>query len=229
MRLLRRSLSPYAIERDGRDNRLMRSVIASALTPNSSCVDVGANHGHHLDQMVRCAPRGQHIAFEPLPELVGLLESQFPMVDVRQVALSKEAGDASFIRMSGSVGYSGLNPRVQPKGATAQKIAVRVSTLDKEIPQDFVPALIKIDVEGAEADVLEGGLETLGRARPLILVEAQQPEDSTDTTDAGRIYSLLVNELGMRIFDIDGSGPFSAAQFVESYSGGSVWNYLARD
>ena len=49
-------------------------------------------------------------------------------------------------------------------------IIVNCSTLDKTIPK-IIPTLIKIDVEGAEIEVLEGAKQTLRTHSPKVLIE----------------------------------------------------------
>jgi len=46
--------------------------------------------------------------------------------------------------------------------------AMRIDTLARHLAP---PTVLKIDVEGAEADVLEGGEATISRHRPTILIE----------------------------------------------------------
>jgi hypothetical protein len=66
-------------------------------------------------------------------------------------------------------------------------INTAISTLDSFVIQESNPAaeLIKIDVEGAEAIVVAGVLETLKRFSPRLLLEIHGREN------AGRTYELL--------------------------------------
>ena len=43
------------------------------------------------------------------------------------------------------------------------------------------------------------------------------------------VFDLLSGELGLRLFDLDGGGPYDRDAFVASFEGGRRWNYLARD
>ena len=58
-----------------------------SLTSDANCVDVGANVGDVLAEMVQIAPLGHHVAFEPLPELASVLTRRFPDVEVRNAAV----------------------------------------------------------------------------------------------------------------------------------------------
>ena len=77
---------------DHRDELLMRRLIAWNLYPDSSCVDVGAHQGAVLGEILRAAPQGRHIAYEPLPHLAEKLSQDFPQVEVRNAALADRAG-----------------------------------------------------------------------------------------------------------------------------------------
>ena len=41
------------------------------------------------------------------------------------------------------------------------------------------------------------------------------------------MYDLLTGEAGMRIYDIDGRGPYTAAEFDDVFSQ-PLWNFVAR-
>src|ERR1039457_4140202 len=79
-----------------REEIAISAVLASALGGHATYVDIGANRGQILREAVRVAPRGQHLAFEPIPTLSADLARAFPDVDCRQVALGDRAGTATF-------------------------------------------------------------------------------------------------------------------------------------
>jgi hypothetical protein len=77
-----------AARRDRVDNEHLRLLMAFALREDSNCIDIRAHAGVLLREMVRCAPRGQHIAYEPLPEFAERLRRELPGVDVHNAAVS---------------------------------------------------------------------------------------------------------------------------------------------
>jgi hypothetical protein len=101
---------------------------------------------------------------------------------------------------------------------------VRVETLDRVLPADYVPALIKIDVEGAELDVLRGAEETVAMFRPIVVFEhgTGRPDVSEE------LFELLSHRASLRIYDIDGRGPMRRARFLEVVGQRQVWNFIAR-
>jgi FkbM family methyltransferase len=210
--------------RDARDNEHMRVLLAACLARDSNCIDIGAHSGGILGEIVRCAPQGRHIAYEPLPHLAAELAREFPEVDVRAAALSDRDGTATFVHDTTEPMRSTLDPNEFTDQAHAATIEVRVERLDSALPADYSPALIKIDVEGSEARVLAGAMETLRRARPIVVFE----HGGGGTSSPTEVHSLLVDGAGLRIYDLDGTGPYSLAEFEAIYDQPTMWNWIAR-
>lgn len=208
------------------EDKLVRLVAASCLGPDACCIDIGANEGHILAVCAEIACDGRHIAFEPVPALASALARRFPGVDVRQIALSDERGQTSFVVHTALPSRSSIRPVGYPSDET-ETITVEVDRLDDALPRGYVPDLIKIDVEGAELLVLDGAIATLERARPVLLFEHQRETAQHYTTRTEQLWQRL-DQLGYRIFDMDGCGPYALAQLVEVVATGRRWNFLAR-
>jgi FkbM family methyltransferase len=222
---VRRAIKPE-LRRDRRDTEHLRLLLAFLLAPDSNCVDVGSHLGEVLGEMVRVAPAGRHIAFEPLPDFHARLAAEFPTVDVRAVALSDHDGEERFTYVRSRPGYSGFRPRTYPSEEEVDSITVRVATLDSSLPDGYVPTLIKVDVEGAEQQLFEGALGTLKTHRPVVVFE-HGIAAAEYGTEPGTIFELLSAEVGLRIFDLDGNGPYSRDGFVETCQRGTCWNFVA--
>ncbi len=161
--------------------------------------------------MLRVAPAGHHIAFEPLPHLAEDLRSTFPQVTVHQSALFNVAGGAEFTHVRGvSDGLSGLRSRPPAPGddAISEVIDVQVQVLDEILDPDYVPSLIKIDVEGAELQMIQGAIQTLRQYRPIVIFEHGSGAAELYGTTPSDVYRLLADDIGLRIFDLDGRGPY---------------------
>jgi FkbM family methyltransferase len=200
------------------------AVLGAVLHSDSSYVDVGCNRGQVLREAVRLAPRGRHFAFEPIPALADVLAREFPTVDCRRLALGARAESAQFCHFTRLDGWSGLrkNPEITDERGAPQYIDVQVSTLDEELAGES-PALIKIDVEGAELGVLEGARGLLARAKPAIVFEHVAQTGSLYGAEPGALWDLL-DGLGYRIMSVMGEGPFERSGFS---SAGSIVNWLA--
>jgi FkbM family methyltransferase len=218
------------MQRDQTDFLSMRRLLAFSLGPDANCIDIGAHRGAVLAEMVRVAPQGHHIAFEPIPALAELLRGQFSGVEVHQAALSDAPGRSDFAHVRGDAeGWSGLRFRPLPTGeeADVEQITVPLEVLDEVLDPDYRPAVIKIDVEGAEEGVLRGGLATLRRHHPILIFEHGSGSAETYDTRPADVHALLVDELSYRIFDLDGNGPYSLAEFEHTFYTGARVNFVA--
>jgi FkbM family methyltransferase len=219
------------VQRDQSDAQNMRRLLAFTLSADSSCIDIGAHHGDVLAEMLRIAPHGRHLAFEPLPNLCKLLRERFPGVEVHEAALSNHAGEATFAHLIGPAeGWSGLLFRPLPGGqeAEVEQIVVQLEVLDDVLDPEFRPTVIKIDVEGAEQQVLQGAMKTLQRHQPIVIFEHGSGSAESYGTGPADIHNLLTGDAGLRVFDLDGSGPYSLEQFEHTFYARERVNFVAR-
>jgi FkbM family methyltransferase len=174
-------------------------VMRRVLRPDSSCLDVGASTGALLRSMCELAPQGRHIAFEPRPDAAQQLRSEFPGVTVHAVALAAEAGKAPFTLVVSNPAYSGLKPRRYDRSEQLETITVPMHRLDDLVPADLSVAFVKIDVEGGEVGVLQGGIETLRRCQPIIAFEHGGGWTNEQYgTHSGMLYEVL-RDAGLQI------------------------------
>lgn len=225
---VRRRLLPAHVRADIRENERLIVLLEEVLEPGSDCLDVGAHEGVVLREMMRLAPSGRHVAWEPLPALAHRLRTEFPSVEVREAALSDRAGEREFAHVVNAAGWSGFVARPVPAGGPVETITVRCEPLDQALREDVNPAFIKIDVEGAEEQVLLGAVETLVRHRPVVAFEHGLGSADYYGTTPARIHGLLAGQLGYRIYGLDGDGPYGADRFAEIYRRAERVNFVAR-
>ncbi|HEV7937918.1 MAG TPA: FkbM family methyltransferase [Solirubrobacteraceae bacterium] len=213
--------------RELRDDHATHVVLAAVLGTGSNAIDIGANEGAVLSQIVHLAPNGRHIAFEPIPELCEQLVVRFPDVDIHCTAASDKAGSTEFSHVVGAPAYSGLRQRAElpAEAGEVRLIPVRLERLDDIVGAAYIPTLLKIDVEGAELGVLRGAIEMLERHRPHVLFEHGAGGADLYGTHPTEVFDLLTG-VGLRIFDLDGEGPYSRARFEETFTE-PIWNFLA--
>ena len=138
-----------------------REVIRALLDPGMSCADVGSSIGLHAIAFGRAVgPTGKVYAFEPEPMYQDLLRKTLTLNGLRWVHLSpdavgEKAGKLTF-HVSFIPGHSSLYPLPAEEVGDTRPIEVQVTTLDKVIPKGGRLDLCKIDVEGAELDVVAG-------------------------------------------------------------------------
>jgi FkbM family methyltransferase len=220
-----RRFHAWLAEADRLDNERMRLVLASVLRHDSNCIDIGAGTGDILEDITRIAPDGTHIAYEAVPEQIAKLRERFPQVDARHVAVSDTNGQASFVHVPGEAEWSGLRDYQDISGRQTRTLSVATVRLDDDLPPSYVPACVKIDVNGAERQVLEGAVRTLSIHRPVVLLEHGRAAAAYGTASE-TIYDLLTNGCGLRVFDLIGNGPFDRDGFAEAAK--ARWNFLAR-
>lgn len=209
----------------------IRMVLASVLSSDSNAVDIGAHGGTVLNEMLRCAPQGKHVAYEPLPDLAKRLTGLFPTVDVRQVALADREGETTFVHVTTLSPWSGLRRRPYPphvRDEDLEEITVRVEQLDCSLPEGYVPKLIKVDVEGGEEWVLRGALQILRKYQPTVIFEHSVSACAAFGTTSASLYHLICDEAGFRIYDLAGDGPYTLGEFEESQRQLRWINYLAQ-
>jgi FkbM family methyltransferase len=201
------------------------AVLAATLASDATYVDVGTNRGQVLREAVRIAPRGAHIAFEPIPRLAEEVARAFPQVDCRRMAIGAAREEAQFCHFRKLDGWSGLrrSPHIDDERGDPEYLTVEVSTLDAELA-GVTPSVIKIDVEGAELAVLEGASALLSTVRPVVIFE--------HVADASALYGAaseapweLLDDVGYEVFAVTGEGPFTRSGFVEETG---IVNWLAR-
>lgn len=139
-----------------------RQLIQRFLQPNDVFIDVGANLGLHTLAAGRAMNGyGKIIAFEPFEATKQLLEKSIwlngfsALTQIYQVAVSSYAGDqALFLGLTS--GHHSLFELDEASALAQQSVSVQTVRLDDVIPANQQVSLLKIDVEGAELDVLNG-------------------------------------------------------------------------
>jgi FkbM family methyltransferase len=168
-------LSPIPLSRNHGYDLQTRAIFKKHLQTDSHCVDVGCLKGEILDLMLHYAPKGRQFAFEPIPECFHKLQKKYQNVEscrVYNLALSNQKGTASFNHVLSNPSYSGLRKRdYDKKEEREQVIQVKTDLLDNLIPEGVAIDLIKIDVEGAELQVLKGAKRIVSQDRPLVIFE----------------------------------------------------------
>jgi FkbM family methyltransferase len=192
----------------------VRAILAATLASGDSYIDIGTNRGQLLAEAVRVAPQGRHRAFEPIPALAAQIRQAFPQVDCRQIALGARPETAEFCHFRKLDGWSGLkrSPEISDEQGAPEFITVDVSTLDLQV-SDLNPRVIKIDVEGAELAVVEGGRSLLSGEKPTVIFEHVAAASALYGAESKMLWELL-GELGYTIFSAAGDGPMSQTQFA---------------
>lgn len=178
-------------------------LIDRILRPGMVVFDVGANIGEiTMTAARRVGSTGRVYSFEPMATLHSRLTGHLGLNGLHQVTpiakgLSDRIGSATIFRAEAPFkdgtrhdGLGTLYP-TEARGVAAGEI--ELTTLDQFCSDAKVARIdfIKIDVEGAELAVLKGGLESLKRFRPYLIVEVQPDTASSAGYKSEDIISLL--------------------------------------
>jgi FkbM family methyltransferase len=174
-------------------------VIKRLVGRTSNCIDVGCHLGSMLSFLIKLAPEGRHMAFEPIPQKAERLRRKFPEVEVIEVALGETAGKVHFFESLTRSGYSGLGQTGDPQDVV-DEIIVDCERLDHYLREGQTVSFIKVDVEGAEFLVLRGGAELIRRDRPYLLFESVPGGVEKFGDDRRRFFAYLTEEMGYSIF-----------------------------
>lgn len=120
--------------------------------------------------------------------------SSFRRCKYNEVALDAEGGrEVSFHHVVSNPAYSGLRERRYDRpNETVEIISVRSARLDDLVADGQRVTFVKIDVEGGELGVLQGGLQMLAEQRPGVVFEHGLGASDYYETRPEDVYDLLV-------------------------------------
>lgn len=213
---------------DALSSRIMRKTISS----NSVCVDVGCHKGEVLDEMIKYAPEGIFYAFEPIPSMFNILQSKYGVnVNLFPFALSDQNGETQFQHVVSNPAYSGIKRRTYEGEEEINVIHVIQKRLDDIIPEKSKVDFIKIDVEGAEMQVLKGAQNTIKRSKPVIVFEHGLGASEHYGTTPEHLHQFLTQECGMKISTMDGflkgDQHLPTKSFAEQFHKGENYYFVA--
>jgi len=211
----------------------VQSVYEGFLRPGMGAIDVGAHEGRHGFRMIeRVAVSGYVMMFEPLPILFAALTSKVQAdqalrccAEVLPFALSNTTGNTEFCVAHDAPGYSGLRERRYDVPTRVQRINVEVRRLDEVAASMGRIDYIKIDTEGAEWNVIQGGSRLIERHRPIITFEFGENSYSIFNVNPADVFGFFAKQ-SFLVFDIFGR-KLDEESFRSSSIRQEVWDYIA--
>jgi FkbM family methyltransferase len=157
-------------------DRKISWVCSRIVKPGDTVLDIGANVGIVSLWLARLVGRqGKVHAFEPNPELLRLLNQTLERnrvgnICVHPVALGPNPGEMQLRVLANNTGSGSLILHHDQKNCAV--VPVPVATLDSIVVREEVKAirLVKIDVEGFEAEVFHGATHVLNSIRPQAIL-----------------------------------------------------------
>jgi FkbM family methyltransferase len=188
-------------------------IMVALVTAGDHVLDIGAYVGWYtrvLSQAV--GPGGIVYAFEPVPDTFRLLSFCVRWLRLRNVVLFNCAASGINGRAAmtvphyptGGENFHQASLSTFPEGTgPLRQIAVELHTVDSLLPNPSHPiTFIKCDVEGHEAEALEGAARTIERDRPALCVEMSGDPDAADSPSSGIVSSLA--RWGYEAYWLDG-------------------------
>jgi FkbM family methyltransferase len=149
--------------------------IDSLLTEGDFMIDAGANIGMMtLVAAARVGSTGLVVSFEPSPSTAELLKRNvavngFHWVQIDARAVGDIAGTAEMIDFGRGAGLNSFAPERPEHGRTIHVGVVRIDDLVAKL--GVLPALVKLDVEGAELRALRGSGHLLSARETSFIIE----------------------------------------------------------
>ncbi len=174
--------------------------VRRTLRPGDIAIDVGAHIGFFTIHMAALVGAGGRVhAFEPFDRNADLLERSIAenrfqdRVTLHRAAVGAASGRATLTFAEETLNTGGaylLRPGTAPLTGNAQR-SVPVVALD-ELPLPRPVRFLKLDVEGAEPQVLRGAGRLLREDRPVILTELHPTQlERASGVAAGEFLSTL--------------------------------------
>ncbi len=163
----------------GFEQELLR-IVSEEIQADSIVWDIGANVGSFAFASASIAKRVAVLTVEAdiwlaqlLRKSANLKENQHLNLQILPAAISKQNGVATFLiaqngRCSNTLESGGGRTTM---GGVRQRVIVPTLTLDTLLNFFTSPTFVKIDVEGAELEVLNGGDKILNEVRPTFYIE----------------------------------------------------------
>ncbi len=181
------------------EERRIERILRHILRVDSNCIDAGSHIGSFLSLLMRIAPHGNHVAFEPVAEKARWIKQKFPEVDVHNLALGEKHETLKFYQNLSRPGFSGFGNHASRMDKVIA-LNVGCEMLDNVIRVDRRYEFLKIDVEGAELLVLKGSREMIARDTPMIFFESSHDGAEKLGLKRDDLFAFFVSELRYDVF-----------------------------
>ena len=175
--------------------------LSESCKPGAVIIDIGAHIGLFSIIAAQVTGKlGKVYAFEPAPNTYALLQKTIvinheeQVIETFQKAVGKENGKITFFVSKNQADNS--NSLVNYKeDRTLHGIDVAVTTIDNFVKEKNITRLdfIKIDVEGAEFDTLQGAAETLKNLKPVCIVAIHPEPIAAKGDKLEDIYDFIIS------------------------------------
>lgn len=192
------------------------AIVSRFVKPGMCVFDVGANVGAVTLAMAKAVgPTGNVHAFEPGPPYFGRLKNNLQLnpwlhhVTANQLGIGATAGELTWQESMTDPGNASMHWVDRARPTTR----VEVTTIDDYVTKADIQAIhfIKIDVEGMELNVIQGGWSTIRKWRPVLFFESSLCDH--EQRAAARMIEGLLMESNYRLYQVDGDGGITETRY----------------
>lgn len=203
--------------------RLCRYLIKH-IQPEDILIDIGAHFGFFTSLFSLLAPAGKIFSFEASKKNYALLQQNVQSlnnVTIHHQAMSKDDTPMYFYEFPVVYSeYNSMNKTQYEKEtwyATNKPIEIKVDSTTLDLfytSQNIIPRFIKMDVEGGEYDVIQGGIH-LFKNQDVIL--AMEYLENSRGNENHRLAAELLMQLGYQSFAINQEGELEFIRSIDAY------------
>jgi FkbM family methyltransferase len=183
-------------------------------------LDVGANRGDWTKMALEVFPEARSVLVEPQDEMESCLRSLCatdPRCQFFKCGAGKAEGQLVLTLWEDTYGSSYTVPKDEKLMKDGKQRITPIRTIDgilREVGPTFFPDLVKVDVQGFELEVLEGGASLIDAAEVVILETTLMTGDNPAWPLASEIIEFMCAK-GYAIYDI--------TSFLRRPSDGALW------
>ncbi len=195
----------------------IEKIISKLVQESKTLIDIGANVGFYSCLAAAVNPSISIYAFEPNPKVRirlanNLIKNNFSgRVSVLPFGLANTSKISEFYVPPLSGTGAGSLRELHPEEGEAEKFSVSVKPLDKLLSDIENLDLIKMDIEGAEFEALQGARNLIEKHKPVIIVEllrkwmlpfGSHPQNVVEFLSARDYMCFAIEDLGLRQISI---------------------------
>ena len=209
--------------------------INASIKKEQTVLDIGAHKAGYLYFMRKqVGDNGKVFAFEPQSNLFQYIKKikvlfNWDNVTVERLALSDAAGTVTLyiptnkISNGSSPGATIVEHKAEKESFLTEEVAIE--TLDSYCNRKGIkPSFLKIDVEGNELKIFQGGTETLKKYKPKIIVEIEARHVGQEKVSETFKFMELLNYNGHFIHGLNRI-PLSSFSFEKYQNTNDMANY----
>lgn len=215
----------------GSSDQFIQNIAKKIINQGDSVIDIGMNYMQNTRFFLKCVGRpGQVIGIEPNSVLYEKIKKYVipngPTFRIYNKLLAEQKRLVVFRQFDDPYsGLSGILDSIPPRTSKTtidSKLLYRdlefvTSTLDNIVNPDMIVgrlALIKIDCEGADCKIIQGGIELIKKFRPPIIIEL--------SPDTRKILPDLADKLNYDFYSLESEKKISPTDIQNDFSDSNV-------